>query len=59
MIKDGKKIGVEFKRNDAPTITRSMAVAMADLQLDELRVIYPGERSDALAERITVMPLNG
>ncbi len=57
MIKDGKKIGVEFKRNDAPTVTRSMSIAMADLQLDELRVIYPGERSYALTDRISVSPL--
>jgi uncharacterized protein len=57
MIKDGKKIGVEFKRNDAPTVTRSMSIAMEDLQLDELRVIYPGERSYALTDRISVSPL--
>lgn len=57
IIKDGQRTGFEFKRADAPKITRSMQVAMADLALDEIRVIYPGSRTYALSERIRVMPL--
>lgn len=54
----GRRIGVEFKRADAPAATRSMHVAVADTALDELWVVYPGTRSYALADRITVRPLS-
>jgi len=53
----GKRIGVEFKRADAPTATRSMHLAITDLGLDELWVVYPGTRVYALDDRITVRPL--
>jgi uncharacterized protein len=58
MVKNGKRLGVEYKYADAPTITRSMRIAMTDLQLDRLLVIYPGERSYPLSEQIRVMPLS-
>jgi predicted AAA+ superfamily ATPase len=57
MFHRGKRIGVEFKRADAPQMTRSMGIAMRDLKLDELLVIYPGTRSYALADHVRVMPL--
>lgn len=57
LFRDGRRTGVEFKRSDAPTLTRSMSIAMKDLKLDELVVVYPGMRSYDLAERIRVLPL--
>lgn len=54
----GKMIGVEFKRADAPKLTKSMQISMDDLGLDELWVVYPGKRSYTLAEGITVRPLS-
>jgi len=42
MFLRGRKVGVEFKRADAPKLTRSMQTVLADLDLDELWVIYPG-----------------
>ena len=36
----GRRLGVEFERQDAPKITRSMRVAWEDLQLDELWIVY-------------------
>jgi hypothetical protein len=38
-------------------MTRSMHVARADLKLDELWVVYPGERTYALSDQVTVLPL--
>jgi uncharacterized protein len=55
---NGKRIGVEFKRADAPTATRSMHLAIADLGLHELWVVYPGKRVYALDEKIVVRPLS-
>jgi hypothetical protein len=57
LFKDGKRIGVECKRVDAPRLTASLKTALADLQLDRLIVIYPGDRAYPLGERVTVMPL--
>lgn len=54
----GRRIGVEFKRADAPRLTRSMQIASQDLQLDELWVVYPGTRSYEIADRTIVRPLS-
>jgi predicted AAA+ superfamily ATPase len=57
LFKDGKRIGVECKRRDAPKLTASMKIAMDDLKLDELLVIYPGRKAYPLGESIRVLPL--
>lgn len=57
MLVGGRRIGVEFKRADAPRLSRSMRIAMEDLELDEFWVVYPGTRPYPLAERIHVRPL--
>jgi predicted AAA+ superfamily ATPase len=56
-LKNGLKLGVEFKRMDAPVLTPSMRTAVADLGLDHLTVVYPGGRGYALADRVNVVPL--
>ena len=57
LLKDGRRLGVEVKRADAPRLTPSMRTALEDLRLEQLVVLYPGETSYALAERVTVRPL--
>ncbi len=57
LFKRGKRIGVEFKRMDAPTLTASMRVALEDLKLDELHVVYPGNKRYPLTSTATVVPL--
>ncbi|MBA4379773.1 MAG: hypothetical protein C0393_03670 [Anaerolinea sp.] len=57
LIKDGRRLGVECKRMDAPKLTPSMRTAMQDLDLDRLIVLYPGPHPYPLAERISAMPL--
>ena len=57
MIKDGRKVGVEVKRVDAPRLQPSMHIAMRDLKLDTLYVVYPGERRYSLADGIEAVPL--
>jgi predicted AAA+ superfamily ATPase len=58
LLKNGKKIGVECKRVDAPRLTASMKIALEDLELDRLFVIYPGKTSYPLGEKIHVLPLS-
>ncbi len=57
LFKDGKRIGIECKRRDAPKLTASMKIAMDDLKLDELLVIYPGRKAYLLGDSIQVLPL--
>lgn len=54
---DGRRIGVECKRQDAPRVTASMHQAMQDLELNSILVVYPGLRSYDIADRIQALPL--
>ena len=56
LFKDGRRFGVEIKRADAPRLTPSMRIALEDLLLDRLLVIYPGERRYSLSEQVEVVP---
>ena len=58
LFKRGRRIGIECKRADAPTLTPSMHIALADLKLDELRVVYPGKKRYTLAKKVEVVPLS-
>ena len=53
----GKRHGFEFKYSDAPGTTRSMRVAMQDLQLERLWIVYPGTEPYALDEGIFALPV--
>ena len=57
LFKDGRRVGVECKRADAPALTPSMRIALADLKLDQLSVVYPGEKKYSLARNVEVVPL--
>lgn len=57
LVSRGRRVGVDFKRSDAPRATKSMAAAQADLELDHLWVIYPGPRRYALSERAEAISL--
>jgi predicted AAA+ superfamily ATPase len=53
----GRRLGFEFKFADAPGLTRSMEIALRDLRLDALTVVYPGDREYVLGPKISVAPL--
>ena len=57
LVKDGRRVGVEFKRGDAPKLTLSMKTAIADLELDHLAIIYPGSQRYPLADHVSALPL--
>jgi len=56
MIKNGRRFGVESKRLDAPKLTPSMKIALQDLQLERILVIYPGTRRYIIADHIEAVP---
>ena len=53
----GKRYGFEFKYTDAPGRKRSMHIAIEDLGLEHLWIIYPGNQKYPLGDKITVIPL--
>jgi hypothetical protein len=56
LLQKKRRIGFEVKTSDAPKLTPSMRIAMEDLGLDSLNVIYPGRKAYALAKNIRVIP---
>lgn len=58
VFKNGKRIGFEFKYTDSPRITKSMQIAMQDLKLDHLFLIYPGDFNFPLHESMTACGLD-
>ncbi len=53
----GGRYGVEVKYGDAPSITKSMRVALHDLALDHLFVVGPSRESYPLGEKVDVCSL--
>jgi len=53
----GKRHGFEFKYTDAPGRKRSMHIAIEDLGLEHMWIVYPGDQKYALDDKITVIPL--
>lgn len=58
LFKNGRRLGVEVKRMDAPRLTPSMRIAVEDLKLEQLVVLYPGPTAYSLAERVRVVPIS-
>ena len=45
------------KRVDAPRMTPSMRIALQDLQLERIAVVYSGPRRYVMEERVEAVPL--
>jgi uncharacterized protein len=57
LLKQGRMLGVECKRADAPRMTPSMRTALAELKLEQIAVVYPGTKRYSLDERVAAVPL--
>ena len=53
----GKRWGFEFKYSDAPVMTKSMHVALADLKLERIFTVYPGKEAYPMHEKVEALPL--
>ncbi len=58
VLAKGKRWGFEVKYQDAPIVTKSMRIAMEDLKLERLWVIYPGLSGYPMDEKIECVPLS-
>jgi hypothetical protein len=45
------------KRADAPRLTPSIRIALEDLRLEHVAIVYPGSRRYALNDRVEAVPL--
>ena len=57
LIRGSELLGVECKRTDAPRMTASIRVALEDLKLARVAVLYPGSRRFPLGDRVEAVPL--
>lgn len=53
-----QRIGIECKRADAPRLTKSIRIAMNDLHLNKVVIIYPGNKPYLLSEKVSVLPVS-
>lgn len=54
---EGRNYGIEVERSSAPRLTKSMRIAVDDLGLTHLGVVYPGAKRVRLSPRVTLVPL--
>jgi hypothetical protein len=57
LFRGGRRYGVEFKRADAPLMTKSLHIALEDLKLDRAWIVYPGKERYPVHEKVLVCPL--
>jgi predicted AAA+ superfamily ATPase len=58
LLKQGRMLGVECKRADAPRMTPSMRTALAELKLEQIAVVYPGTTRYSLDTKVSAVPLD-
>jgi predicted AAA+ superfamily ATPase len=58
VVRGRRRLGFEFKYTDAPSMTRSMHSALADLRLDRLDVVHAGQHTYPLAENVRALALS-
>jgi len=53
----GRRYGMEVKFSEAPSLTPSMRIAVSELNLERLWIVYPGNEVYPVTEKITALPL--
>lgn len=57
LVRGTKRRAFEFKYSSAPKVTRSMHSVLADLDVDRIEIVYPGDATYPLADRVDVVGL--
>lgn len=58
VVRGNQRRGFEIKRTSSPRVTKSMRVALEELRLKRLDVVYEGEKTFPLAPRVRAVPLS-
>ena len=54
----GRWFGIECKRTDMPRMTPSIRIALEDLGLEQVAIIYPGRKRFPIAPGVEALPLS-
>ena len=57
VIRGRHRLGFEFKRTDAPRLTRSMMVSLDTLRLDRIDVVHAGSHGFHLHDKVRAVPM--
>jgi predicted AAA+ superfamily ATPase len=57
VLQRGRRYGFEFKYGDAPSMTKSMHVALRDLKLERLFVVHPGTDGYEMSDTSEAVPI--
>lgn len=57
LCRGDRLLGVECKHSDAPRMTPSIRIALDDLGLERVAVVYPGDTRYTIADRVEAVPL--
>ena len=57
VVRGRHRLGFEFKRTDAPKLTRSMIVSIDTLGLDRIDVVYAGSHGFRLHDKVRAVPI--
>ena len=57
VIRGRRRLGFEFKRTDAPRLTRSMTVSLDTLGLDRIDVIHAGSHGFRMHDKVRAVPM--
>ena len=58
VVKDGRRLGFEFKFADSPKMTPACRMALEHLHLDQLTLVCPGEAAHELGDKVRVRGLS-
>ena len=59
VIRGRLRLGFEFKRTDAPRMTRSMMVSIDTLGLDRIDVVHAGSHGFRMHDKVRAVPMQG
>jgi predicted AAA+ superfamily ATPase len=57
LIRKGRRWGIEVKYSDAPVMTKSLQVALTELELEHVWIVHPGRDRYRLHERVECIGL--
>lgn len=58
VFKNGQKFAYEFKYTDRPKITNSIIRTMEILKLEKITIVYPGDKSFSLSDKVDVLGMS-
>ena len=59
VVRGRRRLGFEFKRTDAPRMTRSMMVSIDTLGLDRIDVVHAGSQEFRMHDKVRAVPMQG